>query len=107
MNLVESVQQSVPELSVVLLVDRQRQREVHNGNDGQGISHVSWLFSYGFWMPPVKQGAAALLPGNNSAYKRDILLSYAERLPMMLEIDMLLQRQVREECYLLELHPRI
>jgi hypothetical protein len=81
--------------------------EVHNGNADQGISDVCWLFSYGRWLPPVPHGAATLLPGNNASYKRDILLSYGELLPSLLEIDMLLQQQLSKDGYSLMLEPTI
>ena len=66
----------------------ERHRESHaavgpvlvNPNDRMAISWANFLIEYGPWMAPCEGGLRTHLPGNNSCYKRDILISFGDRL---------------------------
>ncbi|MBK5298866.1 MAG: glycosyltransferase [Vicinamibacteria bacterium] len=62
-----------------------------NANPKTYISRGSMVNDYGFWLHPARPGAAVFLPGNNISYKRDVLLSYGDRLEGLLTPDFSLQ----------------
>jgi hypothetical protein len=64
---------------------------VHNANPGSLISRADFLIGYGEWGEPIKPCEPRHLPGHNSAYKRDPLLQYGERLEQMMEAESVLQ----------------
>ena len=66
--------------------------EVHNGNPGSGRSDIQGVMSYGLFAPPLTGGESRLLSGHNCAYKRDVLLSFGDRLGGLLLIDNVLQK---------------
>ncbi|MFH2107835.1 MAG: hypothetical protein ABII93_04120 [Chrysiogenia bacterium] len=65
--------------------------EILPANPGMGISDAVWLLSFGPWAPPAQAGKTDQLPGNNSSYRRDILLAYDADLPVLLRTDTVLQ----------------
>ncbi len=70
---------------------------VHNGNPESLISRVTMLMNYLPFLPPSKPHEARYLPGNNSSFKRDLLLSYGPELRDLLAVEMALyERLVRD-----------
>jgi glycosyltransferase involved in cell wall biosynthesis len=58
-----------------------------NANPGSLISWANLAIEYGPWLHPVQPGATTHVPGHNSSYKREVLVSYGERLEAMLEAE--------------------
>jgi len=80
--------------------------EVHNPTPGQGLSDLIFLTGYGDWAPPLKAGEGRLVPGQNSTFKRDVLLRYDSELDRLLEADILLQWRLRADGYKLYHEPK-
>jgi hypothetical protein len=74
-----------------------------NPNPGKPISWANFLIEYGPWMSPAAPGPRSHLPGNNSSYKRDVLLAYGDRLAKVLDAETLLQWQLLAEGHTLYL----
>jgi hypothetical protein len=72
---------------------------VINANPDSIVSWTNFLIEYNEWLDPVSSGIAAQLPGHNSAYKRDILLQYGDRLEQLLEAESVLQWDLRAKGY--------
>ena len=62
-----------------------------NANPKSFVSRVSLLARYGSFVHPAHRGVAPLISGNNVSYKRDILMSFGDRLEDVLTIDFNLQ----------------
>ena len=72
-------------------------------NPGSGTSSKSFRMTYGAYLPPASgRGPARLVAGQNAAYKRDLLLSYGDRLPRLMQSDAGLQLALSadgHECF--------
>lgn len=77
-----------------------------NANPSTAVSWADMLIAYSQWMDPMIGQTMNFLPGHNSSYKRDILLSYGDRLEEMLESETLLHWDLRSQGYELYLEPR-
>jgi hypothetical protein len=66
-----------------------------NANPGSMVSWAGFLISYGRWMVPGPDGLVDHLPGNNSSYRRDILLSYGSELDELLEAQSVLHWKLK------------
>jgi glycosyltransferase involved in cell wall biosynthesis len=76
-----------------------------NANPRSMVSWSNLLLEYSQWLV----GAARLemddLPGHNSAYRRDLLISYGDRLEEMFEVEAVIQRDLRSKGYRMLLEP--
>ena len=79
--------------------------EVHNGNAGVGISDTVALIYFAPWLPPAGSAESELLPGHNSSYQRDLLLSFAERLELLLRNEPILQWELAKNGHRFLLEP--
>lgn len=79
--------------------------EVHPGNPGLGVSDAVNLVGYGLWVPPLERGPSQLIPGNNSSYRRSVLLHYDGQLDALLLADTVLQMQLWSDGYQLYTEP--
>lgn len=79
--------------------------EMHNGNPEVRFSRVIQLINYHSWMPPAPRAEFGMLPGHNSSFKRDVLLSYGERLDDLLRAEALLHLQLHRDGHRLLLEP--
>lgn len=61
--------------------------EVHHGNPGIGISRLIGIMNYYQWLAPATSGERTLLPGHNSSFRRDVLLSYGDELETLMRAD--------------------
>jgi hypothetical protein len=75
-----------------------------NGNPESLISWADFIIGYGAWLDP-PAGEADHLPGHNSAYKRDILLSFGDRLEALLGAESTLHQELRARGYRLYVEP--
>ena len=78
---------------------------VYNANPESVGSWVNYILSYGGFAPPQAAGERDLLPWHNSAYKRDVLLPFADRLGALLEWEGALQAELRARGHTLYLEP--
>ena len=68
---------------------------VRNANPGSAVSWADLLIAYGPWLEPVQAGIVGHLPGHNSSYKKEVLLSYGPDLEKMLEAETPMQWDLR------------
>ncbi len=68
---------------------------VLNGNPGSLLSWADFLLGYGKWMNPSARGEIDMLPGHNSSYRREVLLTYGDRLAAFLESEAVLHDDLR------------
>jgi len=68
---------------------------VGNGNPRSLVSWANLLIEYSEWIDPAEGGEARHLPGHNSSYKRDLLLTYGDELGRWLEAESVLHWDLR------------
>jgi hypothetical protein len=76
-----------------------------NPNPLKPISWANFLIEYGPWMSPAEGGTRTHLPGNNSSYKRDVLLAFGDRLAKVLDAETLLHWELTAAGHTLYLDP--
>lgn len=76
---------------------------VKNANPGSAVSWADYFIGYGPWTWPCASREAEFLPGHNSSYKRDVLLSYGPELERMLEAETVLHWDLRAKGHRLYL----
>jgi hypothetical protein len=72
---------------------------MRNGNPVNLYSWADFYQAYGQWQHPIKWGKAQHLPGHNSSYKRDILLSLGSKLETFMPSESVLHRHLRIQGY--------
>ena len=75
-----------------------------NANPESLISWADFTIGYGAWLDP-PAGEADSLPGHNSAYKRDILLGFGDRLEALLGVEPALHAELRARGWRLCMAP--
>jgi hypothetical protein len=78
---------------------------VANANPEYVASWVNYALTYGIFAPPLPAGERDLLPWHNSAYKRDALAPFSDRLGALLEWEGSLQDELRASGHTLYLEP--
>jgi hypothetical protein len=69
-----------------------------NGNPDVGKSEKAFRMSYGMYVRPQhRRGPSKTIAGQNSSYKRDILLRYDRQLELMLTADLVLQWKMTQD----------
>lgn len=76
---------------------------LRNANPENLVSWADFFVGYGEWVFPSVSGSRKHLPGNNSSYKREILLAYGADLARKLEAETLLHWELRNQGYQLYL----
>jgi hypothetical protein len=79
---------------------------VENGNPRSMVSRANFLLEYGEWMPPGRRDGRSHLPGHNSAYRREVLLSLGDRLTSMIEAESVLHWELARDGHRLMQEPR-
>lgn len=79
---------------------------IANGNPGSLLSWANLAIEYNEWLHPAPRGHADHLPGHNSSYNRDILLSYGPALDEWLEAESVLHWELRARGHRLLLEAR-
>lgn len=72
---------------------------MRNGNPGTMVSWADFYQAYGEWTDPISSGTVRHLPGHNSSYKRDILLSLGEELKIFMQAESVLHRYLVARDY--------
>lgn len=78
---------------------------VRNANPGRTVSRADMLLGYGRWMAPGRAGVVGLLPGHNTSYKRDVLLSFGPELGVLMEAETVLFWELRRRGHTLYFAP--
>jgi Glycosyltransferases, probably involved in cell wall biogenesis len=78
---------------------------LRNANPKSMISWANLLLEYYPWLEGAPQAEMSDLPGHNSAYNRDLLLSYGERLESVMEVEAVVQRDIVEQGHRMLLEP--
>ena len=81
--------------------------EVHNANPGVGLSDSIFEINYGLWSPPLERAEATILAGNNTIYRKELLLVYEAQLDELLSSDTVLQSRLRADGHRLLTEPRV
>jgi len=76
-----------------------------NANPATLISWANFGIEYGPWLAPVPAGPSEHLPGHNSAYKREVLVDYGERLEPMLEAESVMHWDLRQRGLQVAMEP--
>ena len=79
--------------------------EVHPGDLDHEVSQRIELVSRNVWSAPAQRGEAAVLRWQNVSYKRDVLLQYQPHLPLLLQAEGALFRQLRADGHRLYIEP--
>jgi hypothetical protein len=79
---------------------------LYNGNPGTLRSWAFCLVMHGPDVAPIAPGATANLPGMNSSFKRELLLSYGEALEAILEVESFLHWDLRDKGHPLGIEPK-
>jgi hypothetical protein len=78
---------------------------VDNANPESAASWVNYILSYGIFAPPIEAGQRDLLPWHNSAYKRETIVPFGDRLGPLLEWEGALQAELLAQGHTLYLEP--
>ena len=71
-----------------------------NANPGAGSSDKAFRLNYGDYVRPYgDRGPVELVAGQNSSFKRDVLLRYEPHLEMMLNADLVMQWKMKQDGY--------
>jgi len=70
--------------------------EIRNGNPQSQVSRVLAQAFWRPWLQPAVSGEADLLPGHNTAYDRELLLSLGSELDDLMQVDLILQRRLQQ-----------
>jgi hypothetical protein len=68
---------------------------LENANPATRTSWAALISDFGSAVPPIEPGEASELPGHQTAYKRSVLLRYGSELDHMLEVEWVLQEDLR------------
>jgi hypothetical protein len=66
-----------------------------NANPETYVSRGCMMADYGLWAVPHPDRQVRLLPGNNVAYRREILMGYGERMTYLLSPDFVMHERLR------------
>ena len=80
--------------------------EVHIGNPGVKHSQLIGVMNHHPWLAPATRGTRTHLAGHNSAYKRDLLLRYGDRLHDLLRAELALNRALTADGHQLFLETK-
>jgi hypothetical protein len=88
----------------IIQVDWQRWAGVgcdfFSANPNSGSSDKAFRMTYGIYIrPSPARGPTHFVSGQNSAFRRDVLLHYDDQLELMMNADLVLQKKMREAGY--------
>lgn len=79
--------------------------EVHNGNPESRLSRIIALMNYNPFLPPAARREMPFLPGHNSSFKRDVLLSYGDELETLFRVEVCLYQRLHRDGQRMLLEP--
>jgi hypothetical protein len=78
---------------------------LNNANPRSAVSWSNLLLEYSQWLDGAEKAEVDDLPGHNSAYRRDLLLAYGDRLEELFEVEAVIQRDLRSKGHRMLLEP--
>lgn len=78
---------------------------MRNANPETATSWANLLVEYAPWLDPIPAGEYEHIPGHNSSYKRDVLLTCGDALPGILEAESILQWHLRGHGHRFAIEP--
>ena len=78
---------------------------LRNANPRSMTSWANLLLEYYPWLDGAERSEMDDLPGHNSAYRKDLLLAYGDRLEGLFEVEAVIQRDLREKGHRMLLEP--
>jgi hypothetical protein len=79
---------------------------LRNANPQSMLSWANLLLEYSPWLDGAKRCEMTDLPGHNSAYRRDLLLAFGDRLDELFEVEAVIQRELCAQGHHMLLEPR-
>ena len=79
---------------------------IKNGNPDSMVSWSDFYTSYSEWTQPVSSRTVRHLPGHNSSYKRDVLLTFGKKLDNLMQAESVLHRYLKTRGYKLWLESK-
>lgn len=70
--------------------------EISNANPESSLSWCSFLLTHGAWSRPARSGVVDTVAGDNTSYRRDVLLGVGEEMGTLLASGTILHWQLRE-----------
>jgi hypothetical protein len=67
---------------------------VENANPLSSVSRAGFWLAYASMSGPQEAGVRTILPWHNTAYKRELITSFGERLPDLLDVEGVLQAEL-------------
>ena len=78
---------------------------LRNANPRSMTSWANLLLEYYPWLDGAERSEMDDLPGHNSAYRKDLLLAYGDRLEELFEVEAVIQRDLRANGHRMLLEP--
>ena len=78
---------------------------VYNANPETAVSWADIYLEYGRWIAPGRRREVDMLPGHNSSYKREVLLTYGSELDRLMEAETVLFWDLRRKGHTLLFEP--
>ncbi len=78
---------------------------LRNANPRSMTSWANLLLEYCPWLEGAVRSELNDIPGHNSAYRRDLLVAYGDRLEELFEVEAVIQRDLRENGHRMLLEP--
>jgi len=79
---------------------------IRNANPDHPMAWADAILCYGSWLGEQQAGTLDYAPWHHTCYKRDLLLTYGDQLPSLLEAQTVLQDDLRRQNFQLFLEPR-
>ncbi len=79
--------------------------EISNANPDSSLSWCSFLFTHGAWSRPATGGVVDTVAGDNSSYRRELLLAAGDELPALLASGTVLHWELRAAGHQVYLEP--
>ncbi len=80
---------------------------VRNANPKTASSWATLFVEYGFWLGCTRAGPTKYVAGHNSAYRKEALLAFGDRLANMLEAEWVLHHEFRQMGHEIWIDPEI
>ncbi len=88
-------------LNSILDIDKVKYKgmsgEIHNANPDEKLSNILHYCNYYRWLPPTTRRDAKLMVGHNATYSREAVLSFGDRVPILIQNEILLLNELTRQ----------